>query len=357
MQQHHGHTAKHSAPAPSSPHRGGGDHRPQAGGGCFGLAGKLLLSLLLAAGGGFAVYYTGAGLMRSMEPPPELKKVVEDPIKDAEWQEMVENLEKLSLSYNGRVGIYIKDLETGRTWDHNADRLFPSASLVKVPIMAAVFEKIKQGAITLGTEIKLTRQKRVGGSGSLKWVRDGTSLSVMEIIYKMITESDNTATKMLTDYVGMPYLERAFKGLGLERTNITPEGMSLASGRVVRENYTTAREMASLMERIYTGELVNRESSEFMLDVLKHNKSRSRLRKGLPLGWEIGHKTGLLRKACHDVGIVFSPRGDFVIAVLTSEAPDYTTAKNFISKVAKLTYQYYKIDSDYAGLPRVHGAG
>jgi beta-lactamase class A len=94
-----------------------------------------------------------------------------------------------------------------------------------------------------------------------------------------------------------------------------------------------------------------------MLDVLKHTKSRTRLRKGLPLGWEIGHKTGLLRRNCHDVGIVFSPRGDYVIAVLTSEVPDYSSAKSFISKVAKLTYQYYKIDSDYAGLPRVPGAG
>ena len=162
---------------------------------------------------------------------------------------------------------------------------------------------------------------------------------------------------MLIDYVSMPYLDGAFKNFGLVHTNITPEGMSLSSGRVQRENFTTAREMASLMERIYAGQLVSKESSEFMLDVLKHNKSRSRLRKGLPLGWEIGHKTGLLRKNCHDVGIVFSPRGDYVIVVLTSEAPNYTEAKNFISKVAKLTYKYYKIDADFAALPGSPGAG
>lgn len=340
MQKHHG-PARHSAPV--QPARGAG--------------GKLFLSLLLAAAGGFFVYYTGARLVRGLVARPELKRTVEAPIKDAEWLEMVDGLDKASRSYRGRVGIYIRDLETGKTWSYNADKLFPSASLIKVPIMAAVFEKMKSGAFTLDTQIKLTRPARVGGSGSLKWVREGTSLSVMEIVYKMITESDNTAAKMLIDHVGMPYLEAAFKGLGLAHTNITPEGMSLSSGRVRRENFTTPREMASLLERIYAGELVNREASEFMLDVLKHTKSRSRLRKGLPLGWEIGHKTGLLRKSCHDVGIVFSPRGDYVIAVLTSEAPNYSTAKNFISKVAKLTYQYYRIDSDYAGLPRVQGAG
>ena len=324
-----------------------------------GVVGRLLERFLLAlviVGAGFALYYSGVWLKGRLAPPVEERKLVEAPIKDAEWLEMVASLEQASDAYPGRVGIYIKDLQTGKNWEYNADRLFPSASLVKVPIMAAVFEKIKLGAITLDTQIKLTRRDRVGGSGSLKWVRDGTSLSVMEIVYKMITESDNTATRMLIDHVGMDYLEGNFKKLGLVQTNICQEGMSLASGRVKKDNYTTPREMAELMERIYAGELVNREASEFMLEVLKHNKSRSRLRKGLPLGWEIGHKTGLLRRACHDAGIVFSPRGDYVIAVLTSEAPNYTVAKNFISKAAKLTYKYYKIDADYAEVTRGVGA-
>ena len=338
MQQHHGQMKHRTAPPPAQ--------RPA--GGAFSRLVRRFLAALLITGAGYLLYRGALWLKEGFEPQPEPRKVVEQPIKDGEWQEMVADLEKVSRAYRGRVGVYIKDLETGRTWEYNADRLFPSASLIKVPIMAAVFEKMRLGAFTLDTQIKLTRRERVGGSGSLKWVREGTSLSVMEIIYKMITESDNTATRMLIDYVGMDYLSVAFRELDLEHTNITQEGMSLKSGRVARENYTTAREMASLLERIYAGELVNRESSEFMLDVMKHTKSRSRLRRGLPLGWEIGHKTGLLRKACHDVGIVFSPRGDYVIAVLTSEVPSYSSAKVFISKVAKLTYQYYKVDADYA---------
>jgi beta-lactamase class A len=343
--QPHRHYSVPAAPAPGP-----------AGGGVPGLFKKFLLSLLLV-GGGFALYYLAVNLKFLLEPTIDASKTVESPIRDEEWAGMIDELGRTSEAYRGRVGIYLKDLHTGKTWEYNADQLFPSASLIKVPIMAAVFEKIKLGSITLDTQIKLTRKGRVGGSGSLKWVREGTSLSVMEIIYKMITESDNTATKMLIDYVGMEYLAATFARLGLEHTNITPEGMSLTSGRVRNENFTTAREMAGLLERIYGGELVNRDASEFMLDVLKHTKSRSRLRKGLPLGWEIGHKTGLLRKSCHDVGIVFSPRGDFVIAVLTSNVPDYTSAKNFIARVAKLTYRYYKIDSEYAGTAEAGRAG
>ena len=347
MQHRHAHIHPRAPLPPARPGGGRG----------YVLAGRLLLALLLAGGGGFAVYYAGSLMLKALAPEPEQKKVVEVPIKDAEWLELVGGLEKLSRDYRGRVGIYIKDLETGKTWDYNSDRKFPSASLIKVPIMAAVFEKIRAGQLSLDTQIKLNRGYRVGGSGSLKWVRDGTSLSVMEIVYKMITESDNTATKMLIDSVGMDYLAAAFRAMDLEHTNITPEGMSLTSRPVKRENYTTAREMGGLLERIYAGKLVDKASSEFMLDVLKHTKSRTRLRRGLPLGWEIGHKTGLLRKSCHDVGIVFSPRGDFVIAVLTSEVPSYSSAKTFISKVAKLTYRYYKIDSEYAGDTGAEKAG
>ena len=347
MQPHRAHSQPH-APAPA---------RKPGGGGFYRLAGKALLALLIAGGGGFAVYRAAMLLSGAAGTGQESKRVIEAPIRDAEWLELVEDLEKASRAYSGRVGIYIKDLETGKSWEYNADRKFPSASLIKVPIMAAVFERIRGGRLSLDTQIKLTRGLRVGGSGSLKWVREGTSLSVMEIIYKMITESDNTATKMLIDAVGMDYLSGAFRAMNLEQTNITPEGMSLSSRPVRRENYTTAREMGGLMERIYAGKLVDREASEFMLDVLKHTKSRSRLRRGLPLGWEIGHKTGLLRKACHDVGVVFSPRGDFVIAVLTSEVPSYSSAKTFISRVAKLTYKYYKIDADFAGHARSGSAG
>ena len=326
----------HSRPAPRHA-RASGERR---------LFWALFLPLL-----GFFLFKGGGYILNKLNPPDGdlfRKRIVANPIKDAEWTTMVGSLENLAHNYSGHVGIYIKDLNSDRVWEYNPDRLFPSASLIKVPIMVAICEKIKRRELSLDTQLVLTRRDRIGGSGSLKWARTGTELSVMEIIYKMITESDNTATRMLIDYAGISYFQQAFSDLGLVYTKIYPEGLSLASGRVARENYTTSREMATLMERIYKGTVADRNLSEFMLDVLKHNKSRSRLRKGLPIGWEIGHKTGLLRKSCHDVGIVFSPRGDYVVAVLTSDVPDYSSAKGFIARVAKLTYEYYKIDADYA---------
>lgn len=270
------------------------------------------------------------------------------PYNKKKWDKMVVRLEKTARDYRGNVGVYFKDLNSGNVWEYKADKLFPSASLIKLPMMAAVFEKIRKGDLSFDTQIRLTRRERRGGSGTLKWAREGTKLSVMELLYKMITESDNTATNMLSDYVGMNYLQREFSRMGLVYTKIYPEGFNLTSGRVARENYTTAREMAYLIERIYNRDLVDSQSSELMLDFLKHSKTRTRLRRGLPIGWELAHKTGLLRRSCHDVGIVFSPQGDYVIAVLTGNVPNYSSAKKFITKIAKHTVDYYKVESNVA---------
>lgn len=269
-------------------------------------------------------------------------------LNQAKWDEMVKSFEKTVRDYQGSVGVYFKDINSGNVWEYKADKLFPSASLIKLPMMAAIFEKIKKGDISFDTQIRLTGRERRGGSGTLKWARDGTKLSVMELLYKMITESDNTAANMLSDYVGMNYLQREFSRMGLVYTKIYPEGFSLTSGRVTRENYTTAREMADLIERIYNKELVNEQSSELMMEFLKNSKSRTRLRGGLPIGWELAHKTGLLRRSCHDVGIVFSPQGDYIIAVLTGNVPNYSSAKKFIAKIAKHTVDYYKVESSIA---------
>jgi len=272
---------------------------------------------------------------------------IKNPIEENQWNELVFKVEEKAKKYPANVGIFIKDLNQNREWSYNPDKLFPSASLIKLPIMASVLAKCESSKISLETELKLTRKDRRAGSGSLKWAREGTRLSILEIIYKMITESDNTATQMLLDYFGLNYFEYAFKKLGLVYTNITYEGMSLTSGRVAKENYTTAREMAYLLEKIYKGEIVSKQASELMLDILKRTKSRSRLKKGIPLGWEIGHKTGLLRKSCHDAGIVFSPKGDYIVVVLTSNVPSYRSAKDFISNIAKITAYYYKYENSF----------
>lgn len=271
--------------------------------------------------------------------------------KEAAWAEMTSELERMASRHRGRVAVYVKDLKDGRTWTYHENDLFPSASLIKVPIMAAVFAKIKDGGATLHDRITLRRHNRVGGSGSLKWSPDGTRYSVADLLQRMIHESDNTATSMLIEHVGLGYIQRQFPTFGLLYTGIYQEGMSIKSGRVQNENYTTAREMSMLMEKIYRGELIDRSSSQLMMEILKHKKAvASRLAKSLPREWEIAHKTGLLRNACHDVAIILSPKGDYAITVLTGSNQSYKVAKDFITRLGRVTYVHY------GGYPQYYAA-
>lgn len=271
------------------------------------------------------------------------------PIPDARWQDLKGELSRQSAKFQGKTAVYLKDLKSEREWFHNVDDLFPSASLIKVPIMACVFKKIQENNLTLLTPLKLTRQTRVGGSGTLKWHRLGSTFSVGELLYHMITESDNTATHILVDNLGNEYLKEGFKNLNLTYTNFSEQGLRLTSSPVFRENYTTAREMGLLLEKIYRKELYDPAGSETMLELLKEQKHRDRLGRLLPSGWMIANKTGLLRRACHDAGIIFTSDGhDYILVVLTWKAPNYKMAKHFIAKVGKTTYRYFAGESDIA---------
>ncbi len=284
---------------------------------------------------------------------PAVTPVIAPNPRDAQWDSMVAELEKMSSKYPGRVSIFMKDLKSGRTWMHHPDDLFPAASLIKVPVMIAAFYKIRDGALALDERIAITRHNRVGGSGSLKWQHDGAKYTVRELLVHMINESDNTATKMILDRIGVNYVQQQFPRMGLLYTGIYEEGMSLKGGRVMHENYTTAREMSSLMDKIYSGQAVDKVSSEVMLDILKKPKAvASRLAKGMPSGWEIAHKTGLLRQACHDSAIFLTPNGDYQVTVLTGQNRSYSQAKDFITKVAHVTFKNYAGPQYYAKATR-----
>lgn len=261
--------------------------------------------------------------------------------ENTRWQQMCGAIDKTVNGYDGDVAIYIKDLTTGRAYERNANRPFLSASLIKIPVMAAVLKAVKEGHISLDSQMKIRKRYRRGGSGRLKWARSGKAMSVSGLMYKMVTESDNTAAAMLINLVGYQYLNQSFDDFGLKMTRIHPAGMSLANYmRPDRENYTTAREMGYMLERIYHKQLVSDGFSDLMLEVMKDAEAKTRLAKYLPRNFKLARKTGLLRKNCHDVGIVFSPDGDYVICVLTGSNRSYRQAKGLIASVGKKAYQF-----------------
>ncbi|HLD29609.1 MAG TPA: serine hydrolase [bacterium] len=254
---------------------------------------------------------------------------------------------KLSLSqytenFPGKISVFIKDLKTGEALEINANQLFASASLVKIPLMAAVFAEEKRGNLLQDEKLLCRKRNYTRGSGQLKYCGIGKKFKISELMDYMITHSDNVATNMLTDKLGLETISGIFtRDFGLKITNMDRSIMDLRARRKGIENYTTAREMGELLDKIYTGELVSKRASGEMLAILRNQQIADRIPKYLPKELVIAHKTGLMRNSCHDAGIVFTQNGDFIVVVLT-EKIRAKTAKKLIAGIAYKAYSVYQ---------------
>lgn len=261
--------------------------------------------------------------------------------KDA-WNKLGQTFKKMADGFNGDAAIIIKDLDTGLEFSLNENKVIPSASLVKVPVMAACFYAVEDGKLRLDEMIRLKNAHKVSGSGKLKDEISGKEYIVENLIDLMVSESDNTASNMLIERLGMDYLNACFKRMGLKNTNLSRKMMDFKSRRKGIENYTTARDIAYILEKIYRGALLNASVSRRCLRILANQKVKDRIPKKLPAGTVVAHKTGLENGICHDAGIVYTNNGNFLICVLTKHNNKFAApAKKLIADISAITYWYY----------------
>jgi beta-lactamase class A len=257
----------------------------------------------------------------------------------ARWNGFIEEINGSVSKFPSNASVIIKDFKNGFTYEYNPYEKFISASLIKLPVMCSVFQKISEGALSFDQQIILKSCYRVAGSGYLRFECSGKAFKVIDLIRIMISESDNTAAKMLTETVGYDEMNKTFASIGLHDTNITPKSFCMARYNTKDESYTTPRDITRLLETIYQGKFISPEMSQDIINILKLPNENNRLRRYLPEEYELAHKTGLLRGACHDAGIVFTPRGDFMICIMTEQNRSYRTAKRFIADLGKLAYE------------------
>ena len=263
--------------------------------------------------------------------------------KEQAWNELLLAINKEINNLNGEAGVIIKDLQSNRMISVNEKERFPSASLVKILIMAACFQAAQEGKLKLGDTIKLKLTDKMPESGILKDVSPGKELTIEELLEFMIIASDNTATNILTNKLGINYLNNYFKSLGLVNTNLSRKIADFASRDRGIENYTTAEDIAYILEKIYNRSLINKDISEKCLKLLKLQRMNDRIPKYLPAEITVAHKTGLERSVCHDAGIVFTRKGNFLVCVLTKHANSNSIpSKEFIAKVALYAYNYFE---------------
>ncbi|RJP29157.1 MAG: serine hydrolase [Candidatus Omnitrophota bacterium] len=269
-------------------------------------------------------------------------------VRRAAWQELGRHLKSEIDQFKGEAGIVIKDLHAGWELSYQKSKLFPSASLAKIPIMAGCFLAAEQNLIKLNRDISLKSTDKLTGSGMLKDLPAGKSFSVDRLIGFMIYDSDNTATNILTDLLGIDYLNKTFQDFGLQNTFLSRKIADYRSRDKGLENYTTAEDMVLLLEKIYRRALGNKSVSDRCLRILKLARMNDRIPKYLPPEITVAHKTGLEKGVCHDTGIVFTCSGDFIIVVLTKHADaNSAPSKEFIARISLQAYKYFEQLNNY----------
>jgi len=259
------------------------------------------------------------------------------------WLALEQKIMAEAENFGQETGVVIKDLSCGWKIAINEDKLFPSASMVKVPIMASLFSVCAEKGLDLSQKLVLKNRCKALGSGKLKDYAAGSEFNLEDLIEIMIEESDNTAANMLIDYLGFESLNNRFKKIGLNNTNIARKMMDFKNRKYGVENFTSAKDLAYLLEEIYNNKLINKNFSERCLEILKKQKIRDRIPARLPSNTIVAHKTGLERGVCHDAGIVFTSQGNFLVCVLTKHNYKLSRpAKKFISRIALDVYDYYQ---------------
>jgi beta-lactamase class A len=233
-------------------------------------------------------------------------------------------------AHQGKVTLALKNLKTGETFLHQAEEPMPTASLIKVAVLAELYQRMKEGKIKLSDPVTLKKEDKVPGAGVLTdCFTDGVSFPIHDAARLMITLSDNTATNLLIDKLGVKEINERMTGWGYQQTRLNAKVYRGSTTSIDPEQTkkfglgsTTALDMVNFFADLHAGKLVSPEASKEMLALLKLCHDDSMYRRFLPYDKVAAHKTGATNAVRTSAGILNTESGPVAICVLTAENKD-----------------------------------
>ena len=242
---------------------------------------------------------------------------------------------------DGVLGIALKDLATGKTFLLNEREVFPQASSIKIAVLLETFKQAEEGRLKLDEFIALEESRKVEGSGVLFHLgRPSLSLSIRDLAVLMVVLSDNTATNILIEKVGLEAVNKRMDALGLPKTRLRRKMMDLQAAAEGRENVSTPLEMMTLLERIWKGSAIGEPYREDLLAILAIPKD-SPLRAGVAEGVEVAEKPGELEAVRCDSGIVMLPGRPYVLCVMTTYLKRDADGNPAIARISRLAFEHF----------------
>ena len=254
--------------------------------------------------------------------------------KYTEWKKKIE---KIISQVEGNVCINFYDLNKNNGFSVNGDKKVLSASMIKLLILAELMKKIFENKFSLSDTVMMANFMKIGGDGVLKELNTGHHFTLKELATLMIIVSDNQATNILIDFLGMENINQLGKELDLKETFLGRKMMDAEARKKGYDNYTCADDISLLLKLIYQEKLINKEASQLMLDILLRQQQGERLQRYLPSDIKIAHKCGDLDNLENDGGIIWLGDKAYILVVLTSGMPNLQ-CKQTIGKISKFVY-------------------
>lgn len=284
-------------------------------------------------------------------------------------ESIYDGLSKLDQQFSGVLAVAARGLEgqpaRRPAIAFRAGEVFPSASVIKLPILVEAFRQVDQGLLDLSERRVLRAEDRVGGSGVLKELEPGLALTWRDLLTLMIVVSDNTATNMVIERIGMDAVNASAQAWGLEQTflagplMVPPERQTPAQ-REGRRSTVSPADMVDLLTALHRRRILSETSCQEVLEILGRQHFSL---LGRELGYDldaveegtsslrIASKSGSIEGVRHDVGIITTPQGSYAIAVMTKDSTDrgFTSqneGERVVARASRLVYDHWIQEED-----------
>jgi beta-lactamase class A len=216
----------------------------------------------------------------------------------------------------------------GERFTHNANRRYRAASTVKIPLMIEIYRQIERGERALTDEYVVADADRANGSGVLLHLHAGARLSLNDLIYLMMSISDNTATNVLIDYAGMDVVNTVMRELGMTGSTL---------GRKMKGRPATPADYITVLQAILERRAASPESCDRMIAMLEKQTNTRRISRYLPEqeGTRWGSKTGSVSGVTNDVGFITTERGTLLLSIFCEGLPDQHVGEQAIGEISR----------------------
>ncbi len=274
-----------------------------------------------------------AASAQSSPPPSEKQQVL--------WTKLEKSILDVDRSLDGVMGVAIVDLTDGHKYLLHANDVFPQASSIKICVLAELYWQAQQGKLKLTDLYTVNAADLVQDSDIMNGLTPGvTRITLRDLATMMVAVSDNSATNVLIDRVGMDNVNAFLSVQGLHETRLRRKMMDVEAAAEGRENISTPNEMLSLLEALYRGQILNRELTDDFFKVLSTHKD-SWIPRDLPDDLKIANKPGALEGVRNDSGVIFVDKRPYILCVMTTYLRRERDGEEAISNISLAAWRMF----------------